>query len=125
MEGRALWQLGRLLVHQGHYKDGIKLKREGMKLMEVVLGADHMDIANCCTGGSGSVCYTLLVLAMIHFGAPILTSYLMQAWRGRAAPSMRTQKLKTTTAAHTVYSQMHSAKSIRLCWTPWPSTRAC
>ena len=67
MEGRAVWQLGRLLAHQGLYKDGMMLKREGMGLMEVVLGAGHMDIASCCTGEAAalSACSALL-LVMLH-----------------------------------------------------------
>ena len=52
MEGRALWQLGRLRAHQGQHSDGNKLKREGMLLMETVLGPNHLDIAKCCTGDS-------------------------------------------------------------------------
>ncbi len=54
MEGRALWQLGRLAGHQGRYSDGKQLKQEGMLLMEAVLGPDHLDVAKCCTGDSSS-----------------------------------------------------------------------
>ena len=50
MEGRALWQLGRLVAHQGQHADGKQLKREGMLLMETVLGHNHPDIAKCCAG---------------------------------------------------------------------------
>ena len=50
MDGRALWQLGRLLAHQGQHSEGKKLKREGMLLMEATLGPDHLDVAKCCTG---------------------------------------------------------------------------
>lgn len=63
MEGRALWQLGRLLAHQGQLSDGNKLKREGMLRMETMLGPDHLDIAKCCTGAS--VAYLAVILAGI------------------------------------------------------------
>ena len=70
MEGRALWQLGRLMAHQGDHKDGINLKREGMKLMETVLGGAHLDIADCCTGGRISSAHPPCCVVMKSSGMP-------------------------------------------------------
>lgn len=55
MQGRALWQLGRLQGHQGHHEKAATMKLEALKLLERALGKEHLDIAKCCTG----VCHTI------------------------------------------------------------------
>ena len=50
MEGRALWQLGRLLGHEGQHAEAAVQKLEALVLLEQVLGRNHLDIAKCCTG---------------------------------------------------------------------------
>ena len=111
MEGRALWQLGRLAGHQGYHSDARRLKGEGMLLMEAMLGPDHLDIAKCCTGDNSSN------LALEHYLGLLLNMYASQVLLGRAACCMRTRRLKTTMAAHTAYSRTASVQSTNWCST--------
>ena len=59
MQGRALWQLGRLEGHRGKYKQAATLKLDALQRLERILGTEHLDIAKCCTGESTD---TLLAL---------------------------------------------------------------
>lgn len=53
MQGRALWQLGRLEGHRGKHEEAATLKLDALQRLERVLGKEHLDIAKCCTGESG------------------------------------------------------------------------
>ena len=53
MQGRALWQLGRLEGHRGQHERAAALKLAALQRLERVLGPDHLDVAKCCTGETG------------------------------------------------------------------------
>lgn len=54
MQGRALWQLGRLQGREGYHEQALATKLEGLALIEKMVGKDHLDVAKCCTSASST-----------------------------------------------------------------------
>lgn len=67
MQGRALWQLGRLEWHRGLQERAAALKLDALQRLERVLGTDHLDVAKCCTGEIKTSFMHLLVF-MVYYG---------------------------------------------------------